>query len=255
MATRATETSSALEFRDAPWAPEPADVGRRTDPWSTESLFSPFERAESVAQEQERPLFISKRILDICLIIATFPFWLPVMLLVTIWIKCTSPGPLFFYQERAGYQGKIFMILKFRTMKCNSHTSNHEQHYQQLVQSDGPMTKLDNLGDPRLIPGARLIRALGLDELPQLINVLKGDMSLVGPRPCTAREFQIYESWQRERFDALPGLTGWWQVNGKNKTTFSQMIQLDIYYARNQSLWLDLLIMLKTAPALFSQLK
>ena len=236
------ETTSALD--------------RSQETWPSESLFSPSRPMYATAETRElgRPFLVPKRILDTCCIIASLPFWLPLMILVAIWVKITSPGPLIFCQHRAGYRGKHFVIFKFRTMKCDAHTHYHEDHYRKLVQNNNPMTKLDNMGDPRLIPGARLLRALGLDELPQLVNVLLGDMSLVGPRPCTVREFQCFEAWQKERFNALPGLTGWWQVNGKNKTTFSEMIQMDIFYARNQSLWLDIWIMLRTAPALISQL-
>ena len=97
------------------------------------------------------------------------------------------------------------------------------------------------------------MRAMGLDELPQIFNVLRGEMSLVGPRPCTVNEFQCYQTWQKQRLDALPGLTGYWQVNGKNKTTFSEMIEMDIYYARDLSLRLDVSILLKTVPAILTQ--
>jgi lipopolysaccharide/colanic/teichoic acid biosynthesis glycosyltransferase len=114
------------------------------------------------------------------------------------------------------------------------------------------MTKLD-VADPRIVRGGRLLRALGVDELPQLFNVLSGEMSLVGPRPCTPREFQAYQPWQRARVQALPGLTGYWQVNGKNKTTFTEMIHLDLFYARAMSLGMDTAILLRTPPALLGQ--
>jgi lipopolysaccharide/colanic/teichoic acid biosynthesis glycosyltransferase len=113
---------------------------------------------------------------------------------------------------------------------------------------------MDARGDARLIPGGRLIRASGLDELPQIVNVLRGEMSLVGPRPCMSYEYEKYTARQRGRFDALPGLTGLWQVSGKNRTTFDEMIRLDIQYAQNKSLLLDLRIMLRTFPALLVQL-
>jgi lipopolysaccharide/colanic/teichoic acid biosynthesis glycosyltransferase len=164
-----------------------------------------------------------------------------------------SPGPIFFRQERIGYLGRCFTILKFRTMKVNVETGVHERHLEQLIRSNAPMTKLDLKGDPRIVTGGRILRATGLDELPQLINVLRGEMSLVGPRPCTPNEFKSYEVAQLERVNALPGLTGYWQVNGKNKTTFSEMIDMDIYYTKNQSLLLDLTIILKTLPALLTQ--
>ena len=194
-----------------------------------------------------------KRILDITCILLTAPFWLPVVMILTLWIKLASPGPIFFRQERVGHRGRRFMILKFRTMKVNVETQSHERHLEQLIHGDRPMTKLDASGDPRIIPGGRILRAIGLDELPQLFNVLRGEMSLVGPRPCTPHEFSRYQRWQHERVNAPPGLTGYWQVNGKNKTTFTEMINMDIFYTKNMSLWLDLTIMVRTFPAVISQ--
>jgi lipopolysaccharide/colanic/teichoic acid biosynthesis glycosyltransferase len=138
-------------------------------------------------------------------------------------------------------------------MAVNVETQSHELHLQNLINSDSPMTKLDASGDRRIIFGGRILRAMGLDELPQIFNVLRGEMSLVGPRPSTVNEFQCYKAWQEERLDALPGLTGYWQVNGKNKTTFSEMIALDIYYSRNLSLSLDVSILIKTLPAILGQ--
>jgi exopolysaccharide production protein ExoY len=195
-----------------------------------------------------------KNALDLTCILLSLPIWLPLMLCVMLWIKIVSPGPIFFRQERVGYRGKRFMILKFRTMKVNVETQSHELHLQQLISSDCPMTKLDTSGDPRIIFGGRILRALGLDELPQLFNVLRREMSLVGPRPCTPHEFRCYKPWQKERVNAAPGLTGYWQVNGKNKTTFTEMVEMDIYYARNLSFWLDVRIILKTVPAIVAQL-
>jgi len=122
-----------------------------------------------------------------------------------------------------------------------------------LMKSDAPMVKLDARGDSRIIPFGLLLRSSGLDELPQLVNVLRGEMSLVGPRPCLPYECDNYLPWQRERFNTLPGLTGLWQVSGKNRTTFVEMMQLDIKYTRNKTLWLDLMIILKTIPAILGQ--
>jgi lipopolysaccharide/colanic/teichoic acid biosynthesis glycosyltransferase len=115
------------------------------------------------------------------------------------------------------------------------------------------MVKLDAKGDHRLIPLGSFLRATGLDELPQLLNVLRGEMSIVGPRPCLPYEYENYQPRQKRRFEVVPGLTGLWQVSGKNKTTFAEMINLDIFYAENQSLRLDIAIMLRTPPALISQ--
>jgi lipopolysaccharide/colanic/teichoic acid biosynthesis glycosyltransferase len=122
------------------------------------------------------------------------------------------------------------------------------------MNSNAPMMKMDSQGDPRIITFGVLLRASGLDELPQLINVLQGEMSLVGPRPCLPYEYDEYLPWQKKRFETVPGLTGLWQVSGKNKTTFLEMIQLDIKYAKNKTLWWDLKIILMTAPALIIQM-
>jgi lipopolysaccharide/colanic/teichoic acid biosynthesis glycosyltransferase len=175
------------------------------------------------------------------------------MVLVTVWIKLVSPGPTFYRQERIGYRGKRFMILKFRSMQVNVETRSHERYLEELIRANRPMCKLDSAGDPRLILGARILRALGLDELPQLLNVLSGDMTLVGPRPCTPHEFERYQEWQYERVNAPPGLTGLWQVSGKNKTTFNEMIALDVFYADHMSLLLDLEILLRTGSVLATQ--
>ncbi|MBV9274066.1 MAG: sugar transferase [Verrucomicrobia bacterium] len=201
-----------------------------------------------------RGLPLWKRLLDLILVLATAPFWLVFVVAIAIWIKVVSPGSIFFFQERLGYRGRRFMIFKFRTMEVNAETRSHEEHLQHLINSDCPMTKLDASGDRRIIFGGRLLRATGLDELPQLFNVLRGEMSLIGPRPCTPQEYLHYKPWQAERLNAFPGLTGYWQVNGKNKTTFSEMIEMDIHYARNLSPSLDLLIIFKTFPAILQQL-
>lgn len=195
-----------------------------------------------------------KRILDVLAILAALPLILPLALVIGLIIRTVSAGPVLFKQERVGYRGRRFMCLKFRTMYCGAETTSHQGHLQQLMNSDAPMTKMDIKGDSRIIPLGRLMRSSGLDELPQLVNVLMGDMSLVGPRPCLAYEAALYLPWQIERFNALPGLTGLWQVSGKNRTTFTRMIQLDIEYARTKSLALDLKIILKTFPALLLQI-
>jgi lipopolysaccharide/colanic/teichoic acid biosynthesis glycosyltransferase len=175
------------------------------------------------------------------------------MTLVALWVAITSPGPIFYRQPRIGFKGSRFMLIKFRTMKVNAETHVHEAYLEHLIVSDRPMIKLDAT-DPRLILGGRFLRAIGLDELPQIFNVLRGEMSLVGPRPCTVTEFERYAPEQRARVNALPGLTGLWQVNGKNKTTFREMIEMDIFYSRNISLSLDLKIILRTMPAIIKQL-
>jgi exopolysaccharide production protein ExoY len=199
------------------------------------------------------PAPLWKRGLDVACIVLALPIVLPVMIVIGILIKLASVGPAFFRQERVGHYGKRFVCYKFRTMAVNTDPSMHQQHLAQLMGSGRPMVKLDALGDQRLIPMGKLLRATGLDELPQLLNVFRGEMSLVGPRPCLPYEYERYSPWQQERVKALPGLTGLWQVSGKNRTTFQEMIELDISYSRNTSLWLDLQIILRTLPALIVQ--
>ena len=195
-----------------------------------------------------------KRALDVMAILLAAPFLLPVSVVIAAAIRATSTGPFLFQQERVGYRGRRFMCLKFRTMYCGAETVTHQGHLKSLMDSDAPMVKMDAKGDARIIPVGKLLRSSGLDELPQLINVLKGEMSLVGPRPCLPYEAEKYLPWQQERFNAAPGLTGLWQVSGKNRTTFTRMMQLDIEYTKTKSLWLDLKIIFKTIPALFVQM-
>ena len=201
------------------------------------------------------PTCVWKRTLDFALILLVLPLLLPVMAAVAVLVWMVSPGPVLFRQERVGYRGRRFLCFKFRTMAVGADTALHEGHLDNLLGSNAPMVKMDAEGDPRVIRFGSLLRSSGLDELPQVINVLLGEMSLVGPRPCLPFEYGKYLPWQRERFDALPGLTGLWQVSGKNRTTFVEMIQLDIKYARSQSLWLDLKIIFKTIPALMVQMQ
>jgi lipopolysaccharide/colanic/teichoic acid biosynthesis glycosyltransferase len=174
--------------------------------------------------------------------------------MIALLIFCVSPGWCLYLQERVGYRGRRFICFKFRTMKPGSDVTVHQRHLENLMKSDQPMVKMD-AKDPRLIPLGGLLRSTGLDELPQLLNVLGGQMSLVGPRPCVPYEYENYEPEQKRRFESLPGLTGLWQVSGKNNTTFSRMIALDIEYARTKSLLGDLKIMLKTVPALVRQVR
>jgi exopolysaccharide production protein ExoY len=194
-----------------------------------------------------------KRALDISVILALSPGLLVLGALVAALIKLGSPGPIFFRQRRVGYKGSDFVCFKFRTMRVNAEAESHRRHTQELIRSQTPMIKLDARRDPRMIPFGSVLRVTGLDELPQLINVLRGEMSMVGPRPCIRYECEAYEPWHWQRFDAVPGLTGLWQVSGKNRTTFDQMVKLDIEYGQRLSLWLDLQILFKTVPALWGQ--
>jgi len=195
-----------------------------------------------------------KRALDALLILLALPILIPLGLFIVLLIRSGSRGPVLFRQERVGYQGRRFMCFKFRTMFVDADTTTHQGHLHQLMNSNAPMTKMDSGGDPRIIPFGFWLRASGLDELLQLINVLRGEMSLVGPRPCLPYEYDKYLPWQKERFGTVPGLTGLWQVSGKNKTTFMEMIRLDVKYAKNKTLWWDLKIILMTVPAMIIQM-
>ena len=187
-----------------------------------------------------------KRCIDIAGCLLALPVLGVAMVLISLIIR-----PVFFRQTRVGYLGRRFTCLKFRTMRVAADPGLHQAHLATVISNKGPMHKLDSRGDTRLIPGGWLLRASGFDELPQILNVLRGEMSLVGPRPCVPYEFEQFPP--TSRFDALPGLTGLWQVSGKNETTFEEMISLDEKYVRELSLWLDLKIILLTIPTLVSQ--
>jgi lipopolysaccharide/colanic/teichoic acid biosynthesis glycosyltransferase len=211
------------------------------------------------------PLFINsiplwKRTFDIigslCGLIILSPFFL----IVGIFIKTVSPGPILFKQKRVGCGSTLFNLYKFRTMKCNADADIHKQYLNHLIGSchansnpGKPMEKL--LKDSRIIKYGNFLRASGIDELPQLINVLLGHMSLIGPRPPIPYEVEQYYLWYKRRFDVVPGLTGLWQVSGKNKLGFNEMIRLDIQYAEKRSFLLDLKILLKTPYAVYQQIK
>ena len=213
-----------------------------------------FSGAVSLKPHQQSSRLGLKRIFDIVLCLLGFPILLVLTLVVFTIMKFVSPGPVFFLQERVGFMGRRFRIYKFRTMKVAADTKVHQQYFTDLMKSNTPMVKLDSKGDSRLIAGGWLLRASGIDELPQLINVLRGDMSFVGPRPCLPSEYENYTPHQRKRFQATPGLTGLWQVSGKNRTTFNEMIALDIKYAETRTLFLDIYIVAMTLPALIQQI-
>jgi len=191
-----------------------------------------------------------KRIADIVLASAALIVLSPLLVLIAAVIKIVSSGPPFLRQERVGRYGKTFGLWKFRTMHVGADVAPHRAYLADLITRDIPMIKLDIVDDPRVFPFAKFLRRTCLDELPQLINVLRCEMSMVGPRPWLPYEAAQYNAWHMQRFEAMPGLTGLWQVSGKNKTTFSQMIRLDIAYVKQVSPLLDLKILLKTIPAI-----
>jgi lipopolysaccharide/colanic/teichoic acid biosynthesis glycosyltransferase len=181
----------------------------------------------------------------------------PLFAAVALYIKIVSPGPVFFRQKRIGYRGRPFTMIKFRTMRMGSdNVSVHKDYLKDLINNDSKvMTKLDTDKDDRLIPLAGTLRRCCIDELPQLINVLKGDMSLVGPRPCLDYEAREFALWQRRRFHNVPGMTGLWQVSGKNRLSFKEMMRLDIRYANRRNAAMDLMISFRTVPAILGQVK
>lgn len=192
----------------------------------------------------------------------------PLLGIIAAAVKLTSPGPVLFRQERVGMDGRIFLAYKFRTMYSDADDRPHREVAVRLIKGVGSppspgmsltptMAVTHNIlygkvpGDRRITPVGRWLRRWSLDELPQLVNVLKGEMSLVGPRPPIPYEVEHYSPWHRKRLDVKPGLTGLWQVSGRNRLPFERMVELDLYYIENWSFWLDLLILLKTIPAIF----
>jgi exopolysaccharide biosynthesis polyprenyl glycosylphosphotransferase len=198
---------------------------------------------------------VVKRASDVFLASAALLLLAPVWLLIALLIKLDSRGPVLYRQERVGMDGRIFLFLKFRTMRPDADDSAHRDYQRRLIQgqpgtnlgdTERPVYKLH--ADPRVTRVGRLLRRLSLDELPQLLNVLRGDMSVVGPRPPIPYEVEAYALWHRKRLDMKPGLTGLWQVSGRNRLSFDEMVRLDLFYIENWSLLLDLRIILKTLP-------
>ena len=201
----------------------------------------------------------AKRALDLALSLTLLAILSPLFLMIAALVKLTSAGPVFFRQERVGQLMKPFMMLKFRTMDVNTDHAIHHQFVSSFIKSGGHAAGAGKNGlfkiadDPRVTPIGRILRRTSLDELPQLWNVLRGDMSLVGPRPPLAYEVEQYQSWHRRRvLEAKPGLTGLWQVTGHSRTTFDEMVRLDLRYARTYSVWTDIKILLATPRAVIS---
>ena len=190
---------------------------------------------------KEWQLFI-KRTFDIVFSIVALVFSIPILLITTIAIKLTSPGPLFFKQTRCGFNGRKFTLYKFRSMHVNAEMKKRE--LEKANEMDGPVFKIRR--DPRITPVGRLIRKFSIDELPQFYNVLKGDMSIVGPRPPLPVEVEMYQFWQRRRLSLKPGLTCIWQVSGRNNISFNEWMEMDLKYIDEWSLWLDFKIFVKT---------
>ncbi len=191
---------------------------------------------------------VLKRALDVVLAGAVLVIGSPLWLLISLGIKLTSPGSVFFVQTRAGKDGFLFQALKFRSMRVGA--EEELALIQHLNEARGPIFKMR--ADPRITSIGRWLRRTSLDELPQLWNVLKGEMSLVGPRPPLPSEVEAYEEWHRKRLKVAPGMTGLWQVSGRSELPFDEMVLLDIYYIENWSLGMDFQILLRTLPAVLS---
>jgi len=195
-----------------------------------------------------------QRTLDLIVGSALAVLFLPFSLLIAALIKLNSPGPVLFCQERVGKGGKGFTVYKFRTMHVNADQRIHQQYFEQYRNGGTAPGQAGNIyklrRDPRLIRGAGPLRRLGLDEIPQIINVLRGDMSLVGPRPPLPYEVELYDERDRRRLTVKPGMTGLWQIKGRDVVAFRDMIALDLEYVERQSLRLDLTIIILTVPSL-----
>jgi len=201
-----------------------------------------------------------KRGIDLCLATLALVVLSPLLALIAIIIRLDSPGPAFFRQVRIGMGGRRFTMWKFRSMVHEAADDLHRDLVLSLVRGcageeaehPGPGQRIYKLADdPRITRVGRWLRKASLDELPQLFNVVRGDMSLVGPRPPVTYEYETYDAWQLERLDMPQGMTGLWQVSGRNRLSYRRMHDLDIEYVRNWSLWLDLKILLRTLRAVF----
>jgi lipopolysaccharide/colanic/teichoic acid biosynthesis glycosyltransferase len=186
--------------------------------------------------------------MDVTLSLLALPFLLPLGLLIALLIYFDDPGPVIFRQQRTGRGGKRFAMYKFRTMVTNA--EELKEKYAHLNEHPWPDFKITD--DPRVTRIGRFLRKTSLDELPQVLNVLKGQMSLVGPRP-TSFDVSTYSLWHTERLEVLPGITGLWQIKGRSDLDFDERLRLDIEYIERQSLWLDIKILFQTVTVLFEQ--
>ena len=205
--------------------------------------------SDSLVVERKRTFDIFKRFTDIAVASLILILVLPVIPVIVLLIKLDSPGPVLFRQKRIGKDGREFDFFKFRSMHLGA--ENVIASLRPLSGVDGPVFKLKN--DPRITGTGRFLRRSSLDELPQLLNVLKGDMSIVGPRPNLPSEVSQYLPWQRRRLDVTPGITCYWQIAGRSHIGFQEWMRLDLEYIRSRSLVTDMKIMLKTIPAVIAR--
>ena len=215
--------------------------------------------ALSVNSRQARSLGALQRLFDIVFALTLILLLSPILLGVALAVRTESRGPAFFRQRRVGYREKEFTLFKFRSMRVDADPQGHQEYVTALIKGEGqnPNGGRENLYklavDNRITGVGRWIRRWSLDELPQLFNVVRGDMTLVGPRPAIPYEVAEYPSWYRERFSVKPGLTGYWQVSGRSERTYEEMVRLDIEYAQRRSLGLDLSILVKTPWVVLSR--
>ena len=217
----------------------------------------------STGNNRTRLLSLSKRAIDIVGSTLLLMVLLPLLLVIALAIKATSKGPVLFKQQRIGQYGKPFMFVKFRSMYDNNDHTVHRDYVTKLIAGDAPCNASDTHGngsrvykltkDKRVTPLGAYLRRSSMDELPQLLNVIRGHMSLVGPRPALGYEVAAYQTWHRRRvLEVKPGITGLWQVNGRCRLTFDEMVRLDLKYAKNWSPWIDFKILLRTPRAVWS---
>lgn len=202
---------------------------------------------ENIDESKKRFYEICKRGIDIIGAGSGLLLLSPVIVVVACAVKFTSKGPIFFSQKRVGKNGKIFDMYKFRSMVVNAEELKEKLAHQNEM--SGPMFKMKD--DPRVTKIGKFIRKTSLDELPQLWNVLKGDMSLVGPRPSLPKEVKQFEKWMYKRLTVKPGLTCYWQVSGRNNIDFEDWMKLDISYVEDRNLWIDIKLIFKTVLVLF----
>ena len=207
----------------------------------------PLLNMEPVAQDPQQ--LLAKRVFDFACTLLALPLLIPIFILVAIAIKLDSPGPVFFIQQRVGMRKHPFRMYKFRSMYMDA--EERLKDIEHLNEAQGPIFKIKN--DPRITRVGRFLRKTSIDELPQLINVLLGDMSLVGPRPMSMRDVELFDRGiQRKRFSVQPGLTCIWQISGRSNLPFEKWLELDLEYIEQWSFWLDLKILFKTLPAVMS---
>ena len=192
-----------------------------------------------------------KRMLDIATALGLIVFFGPLMLLISLGVRISSPGPILYRQIRIGRNGKPFRMLKFRSMQVTNNPDLHREYVQKLIRENTDPAALGRsslkiIGDPRITGMGKYLRKFSLDELPQFFNVLKGEMSIVGPRPPLPYEYEIYRDWHKQRLLVSPGITGLWQATAHNTVTFDDMVKIDIEYIQTMNLWLDLKIMVLT---------